>query len=759
MIRIKKINIKQFGNVKNFELELGNNSATIIYGNNESGKTTIMDAILKALFSDENINAHFEGLNKYATNINNIVSQTSQETRTLLHTSKDNLFDGTVEIEVDNLQMSFPQKEPLDRIISIPSDYARNMFVVREGELNIDHPDKWWNSIKGGLSESLDNYSEISDNIRNLSGIGAAGEWVNQAGRPIADKHKELHATLTELRAAKVDIKELNQLVKQRSGITAKLRTCEKNKEDQGNARKVLLYSEGQKLVNQYKDVQKETLTLGEFNEDKLRIWHNTEVEILKAKQIIELAVKHKDGYANLINKSLEDLEEWETQVASWEKLEKEYVPALEIKIASYKQKETKQQRGAGGAMSPVWMILCAIFSLSITYISVEINPVFSPVAGILFIALGVSVKMWWSSRNVGSQLEILARTIKSVFQQITNEEKSINEINEWLAENRNIYQDLKKKITTKDKEEMPEIEDITKEISLSINALESALQKLCNFTNALKISTGCSSREELQEKCNEKETRRISLDLLSDQINRLLGTRYEEEWEDVLYELKAVKNSGIEWNESVSGKLDKLIDTFNSQINALDENIEEKRVNIEKRGCKTEEDIWRQEDKIRAELSAFEADREAALIAIEIIKNVSREHDRLVNNIITERENSDSATNIFSVITGNRYKKVFLQKNNIYANTDDDKTILINHLSSGARAQLYFALRINLAQSLLKDKTAFMLLDDPFLSCDINRTKEMITILRKITKKGWQIIYFTISEEVIRIFEDRFND
>ncbi|MGR3177331.1 MAG: AAA family ATPase [Candidatus Anammoxibacter sp.] len=752
MIRIKKINIKKFGNVKNFELELGNNSATIIYGNNESGKTTIMDAILEALFSAKNMKAQFVGLNKYAPNTDNSASPTPS--------LGENILDGTVEIEADNLQMIFPQKEPLDKIISIPSTYARNMFVVREGELNIDNPDKWWSSIKKGLSGSSDDYEEISDIIRNLVGLGPDGEWINQADRPLANHHEKLKTTLIELKTAKDDIKELNQLSKQRNKITVKLRTCEKNQDKQEKARKAFLYSEGQKLVNQYNDVQKEAIALEKYNDDKLKIWHNTEIEILKARQVIELAAKHKGEFANLINKNVKDLETWEKKVASWEKLEKEYIPALETKIVNYKQKETKLQRGSvGGSMAPLWVILCTIFFLAITYVSVEINPVFSPVAGILFIALGVSVKMWWSSRNVGSQLELLGRTIKDVFKQVTNEEKSVKEINDWLIENRNLYQDLKKKITIKNEDEMPEIEDTTKEISSSINALESTLQKLCNFTNALKISTECSSWEDLQEKCHEKEIRQISLDMLSDQINQLFETKFEEEWEEVLYELKSVETVEMEWNEKIAGKLDKLIEMFNVQIKDLDDKIEEKRINIDKLECITQEDIWRKEDEIRAELSTLKTDREDALIATKIIKTVSLEHDQLVNNIISDGESNDSATNLFSAITGNRYKKVFLEKNNIYANTTEGNTILINHLSSGARAQLYFALRINLAQSLLKEKTAFLLLDDPFLTCDINRTNEMIGILQEITKRGWQLIYFTISEDVVRMFEDRFKE
>ncbi|MGR3317888.1 MAG: ATP-binding protein [Candidatus Anammoxibacter sp.] len=753
MIRIKKINIKQFGSVKNFELELGNNSATIIFGDNESGKTTIIDAILEALFSVESMKTHFEGLNKYAANIDNTVNASPP--------LNENILDGTVEVEVDNLLMVFPQKETLDKIISIPSMYARNMFIVREGELNIDSPDKWWKSVKSGLSEEPSgDYAEISDKIRGIVGIGPDGGWVNQAGRPLANHHEKLRTTLMELKTARDDIKELNQLTKQRTKIAAKLKTCVRKQGEQEKARKAFLYSEGQKLVDQYNDVQKKAIALEKYNGDKLKIWHNTEIEILKARQIIELAVKHKDEFANLINKSVKDMEEWKEKIASWEKLEKEYIPALETKIVNYKQTETKLQRGSvGGAMTPVWMILCAIFSLSVTYVSVEINPVFAPVAGILFIALGVSVKMWWSSKNVGSQLELLGRTIKDVFKQITKEEKNINEINDWLIGNRNLYQDLKKKFTITNEDEMPEIEDTTKEISSSINALGGKLLKLCNFTNALKISTECSSWEDLQEKCNEKETHQVSLDILSDQINQLLGTKFEEEWEEILYDLKPFETSENEWNENVAGKLDKLVEMFNIQIKELDDRTEGIRINIDKLGCKTQEDIWRKEDKIQVELCDLKTDKEAALIAVEIIEKVSQDQDQIVNNIISDGDRDDSATNLFSAITGNRYKKVFLENNNIYANMIEDNTIPINHLSSGARTQLYFALRINLAQSLLKEKTAFMLLDDPFLTCDVNRTKEMISILQKITKKGWQLIYFTISEDVIRMFEDRFKE
>jgi len=74
--------------------------------------------------------------------------------------------------------------------------------------------------------------------------------------------------------------------------------------------------------------------------------------------------------------------------------------------------------------------------------------------------------------------------------------------------------------------------------------------------------------------------------------------------------------------------------------------------------------------------------------------------------------------------------------------------------LSGGAYDQLYFSVRLALAEKLLSDEKGFFILDDPFIKSDYERLKIQIDILKKISSSGWQIIFFTAKKEIREILK-----
>jgi len=80
-----------------------------------------------------------------------------------------------------------------------------------------------------------------------------------------------------------------------------------------------------------------------------------------------------------------------------------------------------------------------------------------------------------------------------------------------------------------------------------------------------------------------------------------------------------------------------------------------------------------------------------------------------------------------------------------------------LDWLSSGTEAQLYLAIRLALAEKSLKGEKGFLLLDDPFLGCDEQRTNYLVdTLFSFAQNKGWQLIFFTLDRSLKEIFEER---
>jgi uncharacterized protein YhaN len=73
-----------------------------------------------------------------------------------------------------------------------------------------------------------------------------------------------------------------------------------------------------------------------------------------------------------------------------------------------------------------------------------------------------------------------------------------------------------------------------------------------------------------------------------------------------------------------------------------------------------------------------------------------------------------------------------------------------VSKLSKGTTDQLYLAIRVALGEKILEGSPGFFIMDDAFLTSDPNRLKSQVRLLEKLSKKGWQIIYFTMKNEAV---------
>ena len=75
--------------------------------------------------------------------------------------------------------------------------------------------------------------------------------------------------------------------------------------------------------------------------------------------------------------------------------------------------------------------------------------------------------------------------------------------------------------------------------------------------------------------------------------------------------------------------------------------------------------------------------------------------------------------------------------------------------LSGGTYDQLYFSIRLALGEKLLKGKKGFFIMDDPFVKADLDRVQRQIEMLKKISKLGWQVIYFSAKKEIKDVLKE----
>lgn len=156
----------------------------------------------------------------------------------------------------------------------------------------------------------------------------------------------------------------------------------------------------------------------------------------------------------------------------------------------------------------------------------------------------------------------------------------------------------------------------------------------------------------------------------------------------------------------------------------------------FEKSSIELEEEIEYKRDII----NRLQERNSALKIARDVLQQVSTE---IQKEMAPKLE--DKANKILSKITNNKYSEIFIDSNfdiKVMSSEKNDK-ISPDFLSSGAKDQLYFALRVATSDALSKSVNPPLILDEPFGSFDSERRESTISMLRKLSETC-QIVLMT---------------
>jgi uncharacterized protein YhaN len=103
--------------------------------------------------------------------------------------------------------------------------------------------------------------------------------------------------------------------------------------------------------------------------------------------------------------------------------------------------------------------------------------------------------------------------------------------------------------------------------------------------------------------------------------------------------------------------------------------------------------------------------------------------------------------------ITG-RYNSIDLEDDDLILSDQEDQSFALSNMSTGAREQVFLALRIGFASIGMKGETAFLILDDAFQHSDWFRRENLIDQSLKLVKTGWQVFYFTMDDHIRDLFQ-----
>ncbi len=136
-----------------------------------------------------------------------------------------------------------------------------------------------------------------------------------------------------------------------------------------------------------------------------------------------------------------------------------------------------------------------------------------------------------------------------------------------------------------------------------------------------------------------------------------------------------------------------------------------------------------------------------AVMLAEQTLKQVAGSMQKNVSEHMRER-----MSHLLSEITDNKYNKVFIQENNEIFLYGQNRKIPLYQLSRGAAEQVYLALRLAAADSIMGYESMPLLLDETFVYYDKERLQSTLAAL---TQQARQILLFTCHQREKEILDN----
>jgi len=806
-IWISDINVWSYGPLTSINFSHLPPGLVLIYGPNEAGKTLLMESILKSILilsGDFNKNDRIDSDPNSKIVINkkkgdNLESFTFPEDRKIL----------TKILEMDL------KNQPLDRIF-------RNTFIIRNSDLNISEEKSYFSTVSNiVMGWDYDDLDNVKINIRNFGRLtkessSIKSSLINRGSSKIKDLRKNAIKLINEIskyskeykeedfEKCEIEILELKKQMKENKNRIKELRNIE-NKSKYVKSKHYIdkFIDRSQKLepLKEFHNISLEKLNLINNNIDdsksKLIVVESTisgdTVELKKSKhnqeeirvKLEELDQKRTDF--DILSKNLEGWSNFSDNVKDAQN-NKQYINFCYIfaVIALITLSGSIVSLILGlDLIGFIFMIFGIIFGLMISYDLrkyFKYSTMFRRIQTIIYNSNKVGINIFNNDKSKEEISEIIkfesVPTLIYWLEEIENEKKEYYELYSNLKLN---FNDATSRIKVID-ENINRNKKSEEEYNKSIDQYQEEKQVFLNILNA-------TDDDDFNSRYNNRKILESKIEKYESHLQEFFGsdTKTIEQWQLKLTEkYEKYKDKQVEVVENLSeihkeqeeihnkieddlpqqieGLSDKLLqhrkklDSFAKEQNSLklidfkivDENLE---VNT----------IYQLEElfqKVNELITLIENDKELALLALEIFEEIEKEEtDRIIKLF-----KSADISYLFNKITNERYTDVIFtsdyekEKKYLKVKKKDGHTLLSHLLSLGTRDQLLFSIRFALAKKLLKGNLGFFLIDDAFITSDPKRLKNQFEILKHFAEEGWQIIYFSNKEEILKIFEDDHN-
>ena len=709
------LKLNNFGKFKNKSFEISN-GITLFYGENESGKTTIFDSLMILFSESKRVSVFFKQMKSRYGN----------------------------DIDID-----FEPKIP-EHLKMHPQSY-NNLYAIRQSEIIFEMSDSkkdskdWESEIKKKL------FSSDIDIGKMVSEIKA--EYSSKAQNSILYK-------INILENEKIEIdKILNNLYDKINNSTNKKDNLKEFKENIFLHENILKekIEEREKLYSLIKSKKE-----AETKNIKLNLLKQIN-DFNKADEFLSKNIIYKDDYSKEINGRTKKIEDIKMSITflkgKIEALKKSFVE--EKNKTDYDSVKKRIENGINKIEDLTKKnnkALKIIFFIAVVFISSFLtlyfkNPLFLtiiiPAIPFMFIKENKNSKIIKDILESLPELDIKETDI-FIFKDLLNKELAKIEII----------------MTNNDNEE---IENYNADLEESLKELENENNLLNQIFEKLKVRDkeeyyNIKNNYDLLLKQNEENYKKLMIEV------KKLGLKNIETLEiDCIRILKELDEKGVnpnDYNEMEIKKIENNLKDLESEINILKEEINKIKNNISyiegelNNSENIHADIINFESKlsqIKENIINLNKRRKALKLLEEMLFSINKKNDDIFQSL------SKEARILYNHITGKNLSDDGIimsgfDKDKIMVADKQNKIRNIELLSSATKDAVYIAMRLSILTKI-HQAGRLILLDDPFITFDNNRTKEALSFIKEYSKNyNIPIVIFT-KDTFTRDFMSEYKD
>lgn len=772
-MRLKEFSVLNYGQTPlSFDSPLKPGRFNLFYGPNESGKSLMIDAILKCLLQDD---ARYSprGTSDY---VFKHIDRVDVEPEGFAYVE---IGDEVYKLPDEGSLSEVTDTQPDIRKVS-PSDF-RNIFVVRDSNLapsetvGTDYYGNVTEKLTGLRTRTIEN---IIESIEEVGKVTDTGRLLNTADteklKDRFEQAKQIIETIEDLqtRAEDKDFYELEEMLFQ---TRIEMNELEERMESLNEARKAELYRKGSEELDKIQSAQDALAQFENIDEDRLHEWENC-IDRMEQR---ENTLNERESEINRLEEQIEDLEkpihEVENEVSHLEDqqdtIESEVKPLfrdaddLDETLAGLAPHETTYKRGWG--ILGITTALCLGTSLYVNHVyGYGVTVVLGILTGYVFYLYNRIQRKRSNYRTILKRINKHLAPMKLDAEDLTTIKQNVGEFEMELESKR----DELERLTEKKQNHKTRIKTLREQVEDEIKPdLESGKQRIDKIREESDVETLEEYKQAVEKKKSYEETLRDSRKTLEAHFGQETASIDEQldSWTQQIDELAEFDRNGKtrEYDEErlkeTKNRLDELerqeveyendLEEINNEIRSIRESIPDilGPAGGDLPSCHDLSDLSTVKQRLIDFRNEVENRRVNAIEARKIFEEIETQERSKIGDLFGP---GSRISEHFSTITDGRFETVQYdaEDNSIHVISPNEQEFEPYKLSGGTYDQLYFAIRLALGDKLLDGAPGFFILDDPFIKSDTNRLNRQMSLLEEVVGSGWQILYFSAKEEVL---------